>query len=80
MNSALPEGKNVGLEPVVGPKPRAGCPDLDPNWPGMFGKPRGPTLCVLYPSCTCGYADGHRKQGFREAMDLHEKIARPNAN
>ena len=32
----------------------AGCRDLDPNWPSPDGKPRGPTLCILYPNCSCG--------------------------
>lgn len=36
---------------------RAGCPDLDPNWPDASGHPRGPVLCVLYPSCSCGRED-----------------------
>lgn len=31
-----------------------GCPDLDPNWPGSNGEPRGPRWCVLYPNCECG--------------------------
>ena len=31
-----------------------GCPDLDPNWPDMFGNPRGPVVCVLFPDCECG--------------------------
>lgn len=32
-----------------------GCPDLDPNWPDMFGEPRGPRPCVSYPDhCKCG--------------------------
>ena len=37
--------------------PRRGCPDLDPNWPGFNGTPRGPVLCVLYPNCKCGDED-----------------------
>jgi len=31
-----------------------GCPDLDPNWPDMFGDPRGAVNCVTYPNCSCG--------------------------
>ena len=36
---------------------RDGCPDLDPQWPDMFGRPRGPTKCILYPGCKCGEQD-----------------------
>lgn len=36
--------------------PLRGCPDLDPNWPGENGQPRGPRLCILYPNCRCGKA------------------------
>lgn len=36
---------------------RAGCPDLDPDWPNILGEPRGPTLCVSYPNCECGRED-----------------------
>lgn len=36
---------------------RTGCIDLDPMWPGLDGKPRGPVLCVLYPNCSCGKED-----------------------
>lgn len=32
------------------------CPDLDPQWP-RDGRPRGPTLYVLYPHCRCGRED-----------------------
>ncbi len=39
---------------------RIGCPDLDPDWPGPDGKPRGNVLCVLYPSCKCGRFDVER--------------------
>ncbi len=46
-----------------------GCPDLDPNWPDILGKPRGPVLCVLYPNCECGKADGHKEMTFVEKID-----------
>ena len=36
---------------------RVGCVDLDPNWPGPGGEPRGPVLCVTYPHCSCGRFD-----------------------
>lgn len=36
---------------------RTGCPDLDPNWPGITGSPRGPRVCALYPNCRCGKED-----------------------
>ena len=38
-------------------RPREGCKDLDPGWPGLFGKPRGPVLCRVYPRCACGAED-----------------------
>lgn len=40
-----------------GPVRRAGCSDLDPQWPGPDGKPRGPVLCATYPNCSCGIPD-----------------------
>jgi hypothetical protein len=46
-SDALAEGVKI-------PK-TTGCPDLDPNWPDMFGKPRGPHPCTSYPNCKCGY-------------------------
>lgn len=36
---------------------RIGCKDLDSQWPGVDGKPRGPRLCVSYPRCECGRED-----------------------
>lgn len=36
---------------------RSACPDLDQQWPGIDGNPRGPVLCVSYPDCRCGYED-----------------------
>lgn len=39
---------------------RKGCCDLDPNWPGLGGRPRGPVLCVSYPRCSCGRSDRAR--------------------
>jgi hypothetical protein len=43
--------------------PRTGCPDLDPNWT-VYGRPRGPTLCVIYPDCQCGKEDKKRGRPF----------------
>ena len=46
--------------PAPEPAPRRqrrGCKDLDSQWPGIDGQPRGPTLCVLYPDCECGEQD-----------------------
>lgn len=57
---------------------RTGCKDLNPNFPGLFGKPRGPVLCVLYPNCECGRIDGHQQQGFREAMQRLDKLTTPS--
>jgi len=48
---------------------RAGCPDLDPDWPDIFGKPRGPRVCVLYPNCRCGKEDAERLS--HSAKDQH---------
>jgi hypothetical protein len=48
-------------EPLVG---RVGCPDLDPDWPGLNGRPLGPRLCCLYPRCKCGREDGYVEPGF----------------
>lgn len=36
---------------------RQWCNDLDPNWPDIDGRPRGPRLCVTYPQCPCGCID-----------------------
>lgn len=44
-------------ERIRGQVNRTDCIDLDPNWPGTDGEPRGPTLCVLYPNCRCGTED-----------------------
>lgn len=45
---------------------RKGCLDLDPQWTGPDGIPRGPVLCVQYPSCECGEIDGYKAQSFKE--------------
>lgn len=42
-----------GIAPCI---TRTSCHDLDPQWP-RDGRPRGPTLCVLYPDCRCGKED-----------------------
>ena len=52
--------RSLATTPAPEPAPRRqrrGCKDLDSQWPGIDGQPRGPTLCVLYPDCECGEQD-----------------------
>jgi hypothetical protein len=51
----------AGIAVRVSDRSRTGCRDLDPDWPGADGNPRGPRLCVLYPNCDCGHADSNAR-------------------
>jgi hypothetical protein len=53
----LPHARALLAAATPGRNAKRGCPDLDPNWPGPDGRPRGPVSCVTYPNCTCGNVD-----------------------